>query len=88
MYIKIETLNAAFKENDQELNRILNTVTGEYGQVLRDINGNRVGEVSHTTEAETDIWKMLQKLNKMFSCGEINNEVIKKMKPFFDKYEI
>lgn len=42
--ISINADNEAF-ENEAELNRILNTVTGVDGQKLRDVNGNTVGTV-------------------------------------------
>ena len=47
--IKIDTDNAAFEDSlAGEVKRILSTVEGDIDQLLRDFNGNKVGEVTIT----------------------------------------
>jgi hypothetical protein len=53
--ITIETVNAAFEDNQNEVSRILRELadkleSGQNPESLRDINGNKVGTVNITFE--------------------------------------
>jgi len=83
MFIKIDRSNAAF-EYEGELNRILNTVTGESDQKLRDINGNVVGFVSSINVAEIDVAAILEKTRTIIG----NEKFLKEFGYFAKKYDI
>ena len=77
IYICIETENAAFDENKgSEIKRIINDLDDERiesGTILRDINGNKVGKITHATRADLDLVALQDKIS-LFRANKIDKE--------------
>jgi len=84
MFIEINTDNAAFDSPD-EIKRILSNLSGN-PEVIKDINGNKVGSVKHNNE---DLESLLF-LIEYAICGEGDptvDELKKKLRRILSQYD-